>query len=100
MYVDLSICLALSLSLSLSLSLYIYIYAYGASIAQLAESRSWIRKALSSILASATTEWVTKKSSPKVCGGISNLKSHRSSGPPQPLSKNNTTGWSNRREKS
>ena len=33
-------------------------FLYGASIAQLVDSRSWIRKALSSILASATTEWV------------------------------------------
>ena len=48
---------SLSLSLCLSLS--------GASIAQLVESRPWIRKALSSILASATTECVTKKSSPQ-----------------------------------
>ena len=48
---------ALSLSLS-ALSL-------GASIVQLVEPRSWIRKSLNSILASATTEWVTKTSSPQ-----------------------------------
>ena len=52
--------LPLSLSLSLSLSL-----PLGASIAQLVKSRSWTRKALSSIPAPATIEWVTKKSSPK-----------------------------------
>ena len=44
-------------SLSLSFSPCIY----GASIAQLVEPCSWIRRALSSILASATTEWLTKK---------------------------------------
>ena len=81
--------------LSLSLS-----RALGASIAQLVGSRSGIRKVLSSILASVTIEWVTKKSSPKVCGGISSLKAHRSSGPPQPLSRNSTPGWSNHGEKS
>ena len=37
-------------------------------------------------------------STPKVCGGISTLKSHRSLGP-QPLSRNDTPGWSNRRGK-
>ena len=46
--------------LSLSLS-----PPHAASIAQLVEPRSWIRKALSSILASATTEWATKKCSPQ-----------------------------------
>ena len=54
----LAISLFLSLSLCLSLSL-------GTSVAQLVESRPWIWKALSSILASATTEWVAKKSSPQ-----------------------------------
>ena len=44
------------ISLSLSLS--------RASIAQLVDSRSCLRKDLSSIPASATTEWVTKKPLP------------------------------------
>ena len=56
--------LSLSPSLSLSLSLALSLLP-GASIAQLVESRSWIRKALSSILASAASEWVTKKFSPQ-----------------------------------
>ena len=46
------------ISLSLSLSI------YRASIAQLVDSRSCLRKDLSSIAASATTEWVTKKPLP------------------------------------
>ena len=55
------VCLSLSLSLSIYISLYIYI---GAVIAQLARSCSSIRKALSSIPASATTEWVKQKPPP------------------------------------
>ena len=54
---SLSLSLSLSLSPSLSLSL-------RASIAQLVDSRSCLRKDLSSIPASATTEWVTKKPLP------------------------------------
>ena len=50
-----------SLSLSLSLPLYVCIRA---SIAQLVDSRSCLRKDLSSIPASATAEWVTKKPLP------------------------------------
>ena len=54
---------SLSLSLFVSLSLYIYI-CIRASIAQLVDSRSCLRKDLSSIPASATAEWVTKKPLP------------------------------------
>ena len=66
MYTYMHVYMCASLSLSLSLP-----YFPVASIAQLVEPCSWIRKVLSSILASATTEWVTKRYSPKVCGGIS-----------------------------
>ena len=58
---NLSLSLSLSVSLSLSLSLS---RSLRASIAQLVDSRSCLRKALSSIPASATTGRVTKKPLP------------------------------------
>ena len=65
---------ALSLSHSLSLSLFLSLFPslpislslspfLAASMARLVESCSWTRKALSSILASATIAWVAEKSS-------------------------------------